>query len=66
MDAIDSSLSRKDNREMNAVVSEKTEKVVVVIIIDGYENVSRKYGYRRIKHIVSRQKNIMDGKFSWD
>lgn len=62
LDAIGKSIQKIVNVQRNAFEDEKAEKVLFVIITDGFENASKEYSYSKLKAMIEKQKN----KYTWE
>lgn len=61
LDAVGSTIDRVGERLADTPEEERPEKVVVVIVTDGYENSSIKYTKSKIKEMINHQEK----KYSW-
>ncbi len=55
-DAVGRTLSKIENAQVHTAEDYRAEKVMVVIITDGYENASREYDAAQVKSLIERQK----------
>ena len=62
LDAVGGAIHHIGNVHKYAREEDRPEKTIFVITTDGMENASRRYDYKRVKHMVERQKE----KFGWD
>lgn len=61
-DAIGRTISVMGDTQKYTASEERADKVVVVIITDGYENASREYSQVQIRNLIKRQKK----RFGWE
>lgn len=61
LDAIGGAIHHIGNVHKYAREEDRPEKTIFVITTDGYENASRKYSADRVKQMIERQKENMDG-----
>jgi uncharacterized protein YegL len=54
LDAIGRTLDKLINAQKHTSEDERAEKVVVVIITDGFENASREYAYNRVREMIEQ------------
>lgn len=62
-DAIGMTISKIENAQKNTADMIRAERVMFVIITDGYENSSREYSQAQIKAKIERQKEKYDWEF---
>ena len=62
LDAIGGAIHHIGNIHKYAREEDRPEKTLFIITTDGQENASRKYDYRKVKHMVERQRE----KFGWE
>ena len=62
LDAVGGAIHHIGNVHKYAREEDKPEKTLFIITTDGQENSSRRYDYKRVKHMVERQKE----KFGWE
>lgn len=62
LDAIGSTIQKLVNVQKRTSEEQQAEKVMFVITTDGQENASSEYDYRKIKTMISRQKE----KYGWE
>lgn len=62
LDAIGGAIHHIGNVHKYAREEDRPEKTLFIIITDGQENSSKRYSYKKIKHMVERQKE----KFGWE
>ncbi len=62
LDAIGKTINHVGNRHKYAPDSEVSDKTMVVIITDGYENASREFGLDKVRSMIEHQKE----KFGWE
>ena len=62
LDAIGGAIHHIGNVHKYARDEDRPEKTLFIITTDGMENASRRYTYKRVKHMVERQKE----KFGWE
>ena len=62
LDAVGKTINHVGNRHKNALDSEVPDKIMVVIITDGYENASREFTLPQVKQMIERQKE----KYGWE
>ena len=62
LDAIGSSIQKEVNVQRHLPEEERAEKVIFVIITDGYENSSKEYRHRDIKKMIEFEKR----KYGWE
>ena len=62
LDALGSAIQKEINVMKHLPESERAEKVIFVIITDGYENSSMEYSYKDIKRLVEQQKE----RYGWE
>ena len=62
LDAMGSAIQKTINVQRNLPEEERAEKVVFVVITDGYENASCEYSYRDIKRMVEYEQE----KYGWE
>jgi uncharacterized protein YegL len=62
IDAIGKTIHKIGNAQKHTADSYRAEKVMFVIITDGYENSSREYSSSRVKHMIEQQKN----RYGWE
>ncbi len=62
LDAIGSSIRKEIDVQRHLPEESRAEKVIFVIITDGYENASRKYDYRDIKEMIELERE----KYGWE
>jgi uncharacterized protein YegL len=62
LDAIGKTIHKIDNVQRHTAKEYRAEKVMFVIITDGYENSSREYTYEHIKNLVETRKS----KYRWE
>jgi len=59
MDAVGKTISKVNNTQKH----DKADKVVFIIITDGYENASKEYSQKKIKTMIEKQKKDYDWEF---
>jgi len=57
LDAIGRTISKISNALTHTAEEQRAEKVIVVIITDGYENASREFSYPMIKELIESKKS---------
>lgn len=57
LDAIGRTISKIENALKHTADEEKPEKILIVIITDGYENASREFSYPMIKELIESKKS---------
>ena len=62
LDAMGNAIQKTVNVQKHLPEEERAEKVVFVVITDGYENSSREYSYKDIKRLVSTEQE----KYGWE
>lgn len=62
LDAVGGAIHHIGNVHKYAREEDRPEKTLFIITTDGQENSSRRYDYKRVKHMVERQKE----KFGWE
>ena len=62
LDAIGSSIRKEINVQRHLPEESQAEKVIFVIITDGYENSSKAYSYRQIKKMIEHEQE----KYGWE
>ncbi len=62
LDAVGSAIQKEINVMRHLPEESRADKVVFVIITDGYENSSREYSYSDVKRIIETQKN----EYGWE
>ena len=62
LDALGGAIHHMGNVHKYAREEDRPEKTLFIITTDGQENSSRKYDYKKVKHMVERQKE----KFGWE
>jgi len=62
LDAVGGAIHHIGNVHKYAREEDRPEKTIFVITTDGMENASRRYDYKKVKHMVERQKE----KFGWE
>lgn len=62
LDAIGKTIGKIGNTQKKLKDEERAEHVMFVITTDGMENASREFTYKKIKEMISRQKE----KYSWE
>lgn len=62
LDAIGGAIHHIGNVHKYAREEDKPEKTLFIITTDGQENSSKRYDYKKVKHMVERQKE----KFGWE
>lgn len=62
LDALGSSIRKTINVQKRLPENKRAEKVIFVIVTDGYENASREYKYRDVKRMVEKQQE----KYNWE
>jgi uncharacterized protein YegL len=62
LDAIGKTISRVGNAQKHAIPENRADKVLVVIITDGWENASREYSSQRVRDMIDRQKD----RYGWE
>lgn len=62
LDAVGSAIHNIGNAHKYAKKEDRPEKTLFVIITDGYENSSSEYTYKRVKDMITRQKE----KYGWE
>lgn len=63
LDAIGHSINFMINVEKGAKEEERAENVLFIITTDGYENSSTEYSYKKIKYMITNQKEKYNWKF---
>lgn len=63
IDAIGKTIDKIGNAQKNTAQDYRADKVLFVIITDGYENASRQYSADQVKAMVERQKSEFDWEF---
>jgi len=63
LDAIGMTVKKIDNAQKHTIEQERAEKVMFVIITDGYENASREYDYNKIRQMVEHQEKCHGWEF---
>ena len=61
-DAVGVAIDNTGRRLAGVDESERPEKVMIVILTDGYENFSKEYTFDRIKEMIEHQKTV----YSWE
>ena len=62
LDAVGGAIHHIGNIHKYARDEERPEKTLFIITTDGMENASRRYTYKKVKHMVERQKE----KYGWE
>jgi len=62
LDALGRAIRKTVNVQRHLPEEERAENVVFVVITDGYENSSREYSYRDIRHMVKKEQE----KYGWE
>ena len=62
LDAIGGAIHHIGNVHKYARAEDRPEKTLFIITTDGMENSSRRYSYKKVRHMVERQKE----KFGWE
>jgi len=62
LDAVGRTISRMGNVQKYMPEELRAEKVIFVIVTDGYENSSREYDWERVRRMIRRQKE----KYGWE
>ena len=62
LDAIGGAIHHIGNVHKYAREEDRPEKTLFIITTDGQENASKRYSYKKVKHMVERQKE----KFGWE
>lgn len=62
LDAIGKTIHKIDTAQKNTSDAYRAEKVMFVIITDGYENSSREYSSQKVKSMIEHKK----GKYGWE
>lgn len=57
LDAMGSTIQKTVNAQKHLLEDERAEKVIFVIITDGYENSSCEYTYSKVRNMVEREQN---------
>src|SRR5690606_3932131 len=62
LDAVGITINRIINAQKNTSKVNRAEKIMFVIITDGYENSSKEYSYDKVRKMIRHQKN----KYGWE
>lgn len=62
LDAVGKTIDKIGNVQKHTSPDEQAEKVLFVIITDGFENASTEYSYKHIKNLIERQSK----KYGWE
>ena len=62
LDALGTSISDMVSYQRKLDSKQRAEKIMFIITTDGLENSSREYGYRKVRHLIEKQKN----QFGWE
>lgn len=63
LDAIGSSIDQVKNKHINTPKEERPDKVMFVIITDGYENSSKEYSSKHVKDMIKTCKELLGWEF---
>ncbi len=63
VDAIGRTIDKIDNAQKHSAEDYRAEKVMFVIITDGYENASRKYTSSQVKELIEHHKTALKWEF---
>ena len=63
LDAVGLTISKIVRAQKSVAKEQRAEKVMFVIITDGYENASKEYSSDKVKKMIERQKTVYDWEF---
>lgn len=63
LDAVGKTIQKMANIQKHLPEKKRAEKVIFVIMTDGMENASREYGYKEVKSMIEKEKEIYGWEF---